>query len=353
MITINMLSKADIVKGHGVLSAHDEQVDLIRQSLSGSFEVFEDKWKCCDITHFHTINPTLLFRLPLAKLHGKTVGHVHFLPETLENSIHLPWLFKVIFYKYLLFFYKRMDYLVTVNPYFIDILAGYGVDKKRVSYIPNYVSEKNFYLLPKSTKAQLRTAYNLDPNKFTALCVGQLQKRKGIIDFIEVAKMMPDIQFVWAGDFVFGKISDGYEQIKIIKNEAPDNVHFLGLIERGKMNELYNLSDVMFLPSLEELFPMTVLESMNCKIPILLRDLAEYKGILFNFYLKGQTIQEFRKTLQRLQTDSEFYQMAVEMSEKGRNFYSREHVADLWKQFYETVHTSGQVRVHLHESIQK
>ena len=31
MISINMMSHADSIKGQGVLSAHDEQVNLVRQ----------------------------------------------------------------------------------------------------------------------------------------------------------------------------------------------------------------------------------------------------------------------------------------------------------------------------------
>ena len=36
MRTINMLSKADMVKGQGVLSAHDEQVALAKKVMAGS-----------------------------------------------------------------------------------------------------------------------------------------------------------------------------------------------------------------------------------------------------------------------------------------------------------------------------
>ena len=42
------------------------------------------------------------------------MGYVHFLPETVENSISLPRFAKNLFYKYMISFYKRMDYLVTV-----------------------------------------------------------------------------------------------------------------------------------------------------------------------------------------------------------------------------------------------
>jgi len=335
MITINMLSKADSVKGQGVLSAHDEQVDLIKEM--SNYSVSENKFKCCDIMHYHTINFQYLLTIPFAKLRGKAVGYVHFLPETLEGSLKLQPIIKRAFYRYVISFYKAMDYLVVVNPYFIDVLEQYGIDREKITYIPNFVSSKQFYPVEKSQKPELRSQYNLKQDAFTVLCVGQLQTRKGVVDFIEVAKKLPNMQFIWAGDIVFGKISNGYEEIKKVLQNPPENVKFLGLIEREKMNELYNLADVMFLPSYEELFPMTVLEAMNCRIPILLRDIELYKNILFDFYLKGKTNDEFSDVLKKLESDKNYYQESAESSWKGHEFYSKDHVAMMWDEFYSEI----------------
>lgn len=335
MITINMMSKADTVQGQGVLSAHDEQVKLVKEQLGDEFTVLENSHSFCDITHYHTINPQFLFGLPFAKHKGTAVGYVHFLPETLENSIKLPPLVKKAFYWYVMRFYKSMDYLVTVNPYFIDRLEAYGVDRDKVSYIPNFVSEEQFF--PMENKVSLREKYQLDPKRFTVLCVGQLQKRKGVLEFLEIAEQMPDIQFLWAGNFAFGKISEGYDQIRRAVECPPENVRFLGLIERSCMNEIYNLADVMFLPSFEELFPMTILESMNCGTPILLRDLPIYENILFDYYLRADDNDGFIACLKKLKSDPEYYKEASGRSFAGHEFYSRDHVSRMWRCFYESV----------------
>lgn len=339
MKTINMLSGADQVQGQGVLSAHDEQVNLVKKDLIKDYKVFENKLKLCDIMHYHTVNFRYFLSLPFAKLKGVTVGYVHFLPETLENSIQLPYLIKKIFYWYVITFYKSMDYLVTVNPYFIKRLGFYGVDESKVTYIPNFVSSDQFYKMDSVNKQSLRAKYKLDADAFTVLCVGQLQKRKGVIDFIEIAKKMPEVKFIWAGTFAFGKISDGYEEItKVVKN-PPQNLTFLGLIDRTKMNEVYNLSDVMFLPSYEELFPMTILESMNCEVPILLRDLEIYEDILFDFYLRGKDNTDFIQILNKLKNNSDYYERSSSLSLKGHDFYSREHVSKMWEEFYGLITT--------------
>lgn len=329
-----MLSKADMAQGHGVLSAHDEQVALVREVMGEDWDILENSKKHGDITHYHTINPEFFLGLPFAKRKGKTVGYVHFLPETVENSIHLPRFCKQIFYWYMLKFYKHMDYLVTVNPYFIERLKHYGVPEEKVSYIPNFVSEEQFYPLGGEQKRETRREYGLSEEKFTVLCAGQLQKRKGIFEFAEIARQMPDIQFVWAGDFSFGRISDGYEEIQELMKDTPDNLKFLGLVERSKMNAVYNMADVMFLPSYEELFPMTILESMNCRVPVLVRELEIYEPILFDYALYGKSNEEFIHILTRLKKDKAYYNRAAEKSFEGHENYSRKKIGQMWKDYY-------------------
>ena len=176
--------------------------------------------------------------------------------------------------------------------------------------------------------------YGLPTERFTVVCAGQLQRRKGIFDFIELAKKMPDTQFVWAGGFSFGKITDGYEEVRKVVENPPDNIKFTGIVDRDKMNEIYNLADVMFLPSYEELFPMTILEAMNCRVPLLLRDIPIYENILFDYYLRAKDNDGFAEILNRLQNDSEYYNNAVEQSWKGHCFYNKEHVLSMWDDFY-------------------
>ncbi|MBQ1555934.1 MAG: glycosyltransferase family 4 protein [Clostridia bacterium] len=335
MKTINMLSSADKVKGQGVGSAYLEQVRLVEEELPDSFKVYRNQWKCCDIMHYHTLDVPFFLSIPLARLRGSvTVGYVHFLPETVETSLRLPWLVKQAFYAYMIQYYKSMDRLVTVNPWFIERLAEYGIPREKVTYIPNFVSKEEFFRMPAERKGALREAYGLEPDRFTVVCAGQLQVRKGFFDFIKTAERLPELQFVWAGGFSFGKLSDGYDQIKKVVENPPPNVRFLGIVPREEMNAVYNLADVMFLPSFEELFPMTVLESMNCGIPILLRDLELYEDILFDYYLKANCVQDFTNDLLRLSRDPDFYAHYATKSCEGSRFYSREHVAAMWKHFY-------------------
>jgi len=334
MRIINMLSYADKVKGQGVGSAYIEQVKLVKNSLP-DYEVIVNKFKLCDIMHFHSIDPQFYILREIAKIKSVNVGYVHFLPETIEGSIELPYLIKKIFYWYIISFYKRMDYLVTVNPYFIKLLENHGIPRDKVTYIPNFVSISNFYSMDRKDKAALRQKYGIKQNEFVVLGVGQVQTRKGVLDFVECAKALKNIKFIWAGGFSFGKITSGYKELKKIVDNPPDNVEFPGILDREKMNEIYNISDLLFLPSFNELFPMTILEAFNCKLPILLRDLDIYPDVFFDYYLKGNLVSEFVQIIDKLSSDVDYRSHWEEQSFKGHKFYCEENVLSMWKDFYD------------------
>ena len=331
---ISMLSGAGRIKGQGVASAYEEQVRLVKENMATDFVVTEGGYPKADITHYHTVNLSFYLYSFLRRRNGIRVGYVHMIPETVESSLKIPRIFKKAFYKYMISFYKKMDSLVTVNPYFIGELERYGVKREMVTYIPNYVSGEVFYRFTEEERQAARQEFGISADAFVVLCAGQTQVRKGIFDFIETAKRLPDVTFVWAGGFSFGKITDGYDAIKKIVESPPANVRFTGIVDRERMPEIYNLADVMFLPSFEELFPMTVLEAMACHVPILLRDLEIYEEILQDYYCKESSVDGFVRILSRLRDDGEFCRTAADASARGNTFYSKEHVFAMWDSFY-------------------
>src|SRR5690606_28210252 len=127
---------------------------------------------------------------------------------------------------------------------------------------PNFVSERDFRPLTEPAEqeqvAALRRELGLDARP-VVLCAGQLQTRKGFFDLLEVARRMPDVQFLWAGGFSFGRITAGHARIQEAARDLPANVQLLGMVPRERMNLHLNLADCFFLPSFEELFPMTIL----------------------------------------------------------------------------------------------
>ena len=330
-------------------SCYEEQVRLIKGGLRGKFDIRDARGqdnasdsrrllpRAADINHYHTVEPANYIGNLCKSKKTVSVGYVHFLPETVYGSVRMPAAIRKLFDSYIISFYKSMDYLVTVNPSFVGKLERYGVDPARVAYIPNFVSCDGFGELGAEETARARRRLGLSPGQFAALGVGQLQTRKGVADFVEVAKMLPDVAFVWAGGFSFGMISSGYDKMRAIVADPPPNVSFLGIVDRSDMNAIYNACDALFLPSYSELFPMAVLEAMCCKKPLLLRDIDAYPPILYDSYIKGTSNKEFASALRRLAGDPELCKEWKARSWACRERYVGERVLEMWEEFYTRV----------------
>lgn len=335
-IRVNMLSMADSVDGQGVGSAYLELMKLLKEDGKDKFEIqLNANIKNCDIIHSHTVEPRNYIKMKRAKV--PTVAYVHFLPDTLDGSIKLPKFAFKIFKKYVISFYKNADHLVVVNPIFKKDMVKAGLDENKITYIPNFVSKEKFYKMNDKDRKKARKDFNIKENEFVVIGAGQVQTRKGVLDFVEVAKKLPDIKFIWAGGFSFGAITDGHKELQKVMENPPKNVEFIGIIPREKMNDLFNAADLLFVPSYNELFPMTILEACSTDTPILLRDLELYEDILFKKYLKANDNDEFAKLITKLSSDSKTYQKAVDNSKYISNFYTKEHVYEMWDKFYTSI----------------
>ncbi|GEP24766.1 glycosyltransferase family 4 protein [Lentilactobacillus diolivorans] len=333
MLKINMFSTADKVKGQGVGSAYLELVKMLKKHFPNDLDIKINSYASADISHYHTINPTF-YLSTFSKKRGRKIGYVHFIPETLEGSLKIPQPFKGILYKYVIAFYKRMDHIVVVNPSFIPKLEKYGISAEKITYIPNFVSKKEFYPVDLATKQQIRQNHGYEQNRFTVLGSGQIQTRKGVLDFIKLAKQNPQIQFIWTGGFSFGRITEGYGELEKVVKDPPSNLSFPGIIDRSKMVDYYNMADLFLLPSFNELFPMSVLEAFATETPVMLRDLDLYHSIIDGYYLPAQDVSEMNRNLLELTNDqaelAKLQQQTVIASER----YSEDHLAKVWFNFY-------------------
>ncbi|WP_038521554.1 glycosyltransferase family 4 protein [Lactobacillus sp. wkB8] len=347
MIRINMFSQAASVKGQGVGSAYTELIRLLRTHLVDKFYVTNNKYGKSDLTHYHTVNPTY-FANSFSPARGRKIGYVHFLPETLEGSVKLPSLAKNVFYKYVIDFYKRMDEIVVVNPIFIDKLVKYGIKRENVKYIPNFVAKNEFYPESQEKKNSFRHQLGIPLDKFVVFGDGQVQARKGVDDFAKMAKANPNIQFIWAGGFSFGKITDGYDHFKKLVAEPPQNLKFTGIIDRQKLVDYLNIADIFFLPSYDELFPMSVLEAFSCNTPVLLRDLDLYEAIISGYYMKGSDFAEMNRQLQLAAQDQAILNKYSKLSQEASAKYSEDNLAQIWDDFYHEQYEIGRKLGQIH-----
>ncbi len=338
-ITVNMLSIADSVKGQGVETAYNELISLLNKYGKDDLEIVKNKGLNYDVLHMHTVNVVSYIKQRLTK--GVTLTYVHFLPDTLVGALRIPQVFMDIYAWWVRRCYLKSDYLVVVNPDYQEEMVRFGFDIDRVFYIPNYVSEESFFVLSDRDRQNFRRQYGYREDDFIVVSIGQLHKGKGVLDFIELARQNPDIQFLWIGGFNFGKYIEGYKKIRKVYDDPPANLRFTGVIDRNEVNILCNISDVFFLPSYYESFALVALEASLTDKPIILRDLDTFKKIYFDNVLYGTNNDEFIAYIRRLKEDPDFFASRQEKSRKIREYYCGRTIYEKWITLYRTITERG------------
>lgn len=334
-IVLDVLSHATSAPAQGVGSAFLEQTRLLSDLGKDDFTLlFNKSPRKADLVHVHSVNPDFYFKMNRRTI---SVCYVHFLPETLKGSIRLPKPIFSLFCRYVVSFYRKAKEIVVVNPSFIDPLVRLGIERERITYIPNFVDERIFRPASSGEKERLREEMGIPKSAFVVLSVGQVQTRKGVLDFLKVADRNPDLFFLWLGGFSFKGITDGYVLLKKEMEKNRKNVLFPGIVDREKMVRYYQLSDVFFLPSYNELFPMSLLEACSCNLPYLIRDLDLYRPILPPESLAGKNVDAFSLWLNRLRQDEACYQRALRTSREVKETYSRSHIYSIWKDYYQRI----------------
>lgn len=146
-----------------------------------------------------------------------------------------------------------------------------GVEEDKIEIVPNGIDLSEYENLPK--KGEFRRKYSIRENERIVLYLGRIYKIKGIDllvkAFSDLIKELDDVRLVIVGP------DDGFLSIlkKQIENlKISDKVLFTGpLYERDKL-EAYIDADVYVLPSVYEIFGITVLEACACGTPVIVTD---------------------------------------------------------------------------------
>ena len=87
--------------------------------------------------------------------------------------------------------------------------------------------------------------------------------RKGLDHFIEIAKLLPDIDFIHIGKWSNPKGEKNTQAIEKIKEDSPQNIQYLGFVQTELLNKIYSESKVYLQLSRHEAFGVSVVEAMS------------------------------------------------------------------------------------------
>ena len=241
-----------------------------------------------DAVHINTVLPDSVVAALLAHLRGrKVVWYGHSTMEDFRGSFRGSDLLSPLFRRWLTFCYGLGDVVLTPTPYSRRLLTGYGL-RKPVYSLSNGV-DTDFFPPAPAAKDAFRRRYGLKLEEKTVISVGHTIARKGLPEFLELARRMPDVRFLWFGWtdpwLIPAEIS------RAIRN-APSNVLFPGFVDRERLREAYQGADVFAFLSHEETEGIVVLEALACGIPTVLRDIPVYEGWLKD----GKTVYKASNT---------------------------------------------------------
>lgn len=335
---IHLVSSTDFVnKGTGVHSAFVGMFDLLKEK--NDVEVLKNQEGFGDIFHSHSYG--LYYFLKSRKYKGRRIHTVHTTPATIKGSVVFPSLvlpFAKLYFKKV---FNHADVCIAISPMVEKNLRELGVTSKIIN-IGNPIDLDKWY--PSVEKRALgRKMIELPLDSKIVLGVGQLQKRKGVEDFIELAKLHPDVYFVWVGSRPFGAITEGVGRINQKIEEAPSNVRFLGQVEFDDMPLLYAAADVFLFPSYQENSPLAPIEAAAAGLPVLFRDLKEYEMLYESDYLKAKTNQEFSKLIHGLFDKSSNMKDAKLMSAQLIKQFDKNSIRKKLITLYENVYNGMEI----------
>lgn len=133
-----------------------------------------------------------------------------------------------------------------------------------------------------------------------------LNKNKGGQVLIEIAKQLPNIEFL--------AVKGGYDN-QIINQQIP-NIKYVP--NTPKIQEIYAKTQIILMPSKEESWGRVAVEAMSSGIPVIahptpgLKEACSYAGL----FADREDVAEWARLIHRLKTDGPFYKKQSELAFK-------------------------------------
>jgi 1,2-diacylglycerol-3-alpha-glucose alpha-1,2-glucosyltransferase len=138
---------------------------------------------------------------------------------------------------------------------------------------------------------EFREQFHYNKNDKIIMGVGLYLKRKGILDFVSLAKRMPEYKFIWFGYLDLKLVP---KEISDAVNTKLDNLYFAGYVEPEVLKKAYSGCDLYLFPTLEETEGIPILEALVEKIPTLVRDIPVFSEYEENKVVyKAKNLDEF------------------------------------------------------------
>jgi len=155
---------------------------------------------------------------------------------------------------------------------------------------------------------------NINKNgKYKILCLTANYPHKNLTIIPEIIRILQN-QYSW-NDFEFvlsvNKDELGFDE------DVNNNIEYLGQVPLESIPELYQIVDVVFIPTLLEVFSTTYLEAMFMRKPIIASDMRFARDVCEEgaYYCAPLSADSYASALVRLKEDNALYTKLVEYGE--------------------------------------
>ncbi len=250
-----------------------------------------------DLLHINFYGPKSYWYAKRARKKGKKiVYHAHSTEEDFRNSFLFSNLVSPLFKKWLIRCYRLGDYIITPTEYSKKLLENYHMNRP-IKAISNGVDTK-FFERDEKAGLEFRKKYGYQKNDKVIVGIGLYIKRKGILDFVELAKRMPQYQFIWFGYSPLW--ASPHEIKKAVQTKLP-NLCFAGYVESSVIKSALSGADLYLFPTLEETEGVPIIEALSSKIPTLIRDIPVFEEYQENKVVyKAKNLEEFEEKIEQI-----------------------------------------------------
>ena len=225
--------------------------------------------------------------------------------------------------------FEVIDHILCLSENTRQILQSYyGINPEKLSVIYNGVTD----IVQASDKQFLRQKYRI-PDAPIFLFAGRLDETKGLKYLIRAFKIVlckyPNCQLVIAGDGFFEKYLEECEDVWM-------NVTWTGLVGKGKLYDLYSITDIGVMPSFHEQCSFVAIEMMMHGLPVIGSTTTGLKEMIID----GETGLHIPVMEQNDSVEIDTDLLAEKMLYLLQNPSERERMGANARQRYETVYSA-------------